>query len=54
MPALMLVVWPLVQVSDTIVRQISHLDELGCWNCSSPDSAGAMLFMLGMRADDHI
>ncbi|KAL0035049.1 hypothetical protein WJX79_008374 [Trebouxia sp. C0005] len=35
-------------VSDTIVRQISHLDEAGCWNCTSAGSPGAMLFMLGM------
>lgn len=53
-PVLALIVWLLLQVSDTIVRQISHLDESGCWNCSSPDNAGAMLFMLGTRADDNI
>ena len=38
-----------LQVSDTIVRQISNLDGAYCWNCSSTGSAGAMLFMLGRQ-----
>ncbi|KAL3132485.1 hypothetical protein ABBQ32_009033 [Trebouxia sp. C0010 RCD-2024] len=35
-------------VSDTIVRQISRLDEAACWNCDAAGSPGMLLFMLGM------
>ena len=34
------------QVSDTILRQISNLEEAGCWECGGPNSR-MQVFMLG-------
>lgn len=35
-----------LQVSDTILRQISKLENAGCWACGAPDSR-MQVFMLG-------
>ena len=36
-----------LQVSDTLVRQISYLNEASCWQCSTPGGGHGLLFMLG-------
>lgn len=42
-----------LQVSDTLVRQISYLNEASCWQCSAPAGGHGLLFMLGESCQYH-